>query len=164
MCGFFAASMHSTTVVPITAYEKNTWAPFLSDRYVEETNTTLISFQQGKPAASILSARFLCWRTVLRHSLARFLHAMKPIFLLMLFSEGEVMCHLIELCGCKVCLVLWKSHRSIAFNNEQVIAFPSSPRRISPFQYLKCLYSLSQYYWKGNISRTVPSGRALFSA
>ncbi|XP_046779525.1 probable G-protein coupled receptor 149 isoform X10 [Gallus gallus] len=44
--------------------------------------------RQGDPAASILSARFLCRRTMLSHSLARFFHAMKPIFLLMLFSEA----------------------------------------------------------------------------
>lgn len=155
VCGFFAAFVHSAATFSITAHEKNAWRPSLSDRCVEETNTTLISSQQGDPAASILSARFLCRRTMLSHSLARFFHAMKPIFLLMLFSEGEVMCLLIELCGCKFCLVLWKSHHSIAFNTKQVIAFPSSLRRISPFQYLKHLsfYWLSQYYWKGSIKQ-----------
>lgn len=84
----------------------------------------------------------------------------------MLFSEGEVMCPLIELCGCKFCLVLWKSHHSIAFNTKQVIAFPSSLRRISPFQYLKISLSTDFLSITGKeaLNRTGSSGRALFSA
>lgn len=72
---------------------EDAWGQLLPNRPIQETNTTLISFQEGSPAP-ILSAKLL-WRTVLSHSLARFFYTMKPNFLLVLFSEDEVMCHLI---------------------------------------------------------------------
>lgn len=93
--GPLLARWYSMIAASVTAHWKNTWGPFFSDKSIKETNTTLISFQQGKPAPRVLSGKFLCRRTTLSHSLARFFYAMKPNFLFMLFSEREVMWHLI---------------------------------------------------------------------